>query len=99
MSNHEVTNEAQRYGGKYWCVKLTNGDTIMAAADRIETPAAGGLVLLRAEGNLPNIGFAAGVWQYFYAADLRDGSAVAVAVEHWTVEAPPPPLVLPGPIK
>ena len=77
-----MTNQAQMYGGKYWCVKLTNGDTIMAAADRIETPASGGLVLLRAEGNMPNIGFAAGVWQYFYAADLRDGSAVAV--EHWT---------------
>ncbi len=77
-----MSNQAQMYGGKYWCVVLTDGDTIMVAADRIETPESGCLVLLRAEGNMPNIGFAAGVWRYFYAADLRDGSAVAV--EHWT---------------
>ena len=95
--NHEVTNEAQRYGDKYWCVVLTNGDTIMAAADRIEITTSGSLVLLRTEGTMPNIGFAAGVWRYFYAADLRDGSAVAV--EHWTVTEPQQqPANHPGPI-
>ncbi len=95
MSNHEVTNEAQRYGAKNWCVALTNGDTIMVAADRIETPESGCLVLLRTEGSMPNIGFAAGVWRLFYAADLRDGSPVAV--EHWTVAASP--VIMPPAIK
>ena len=74
----------------------TDSDTIMAAADRIEISPSGCLVLLRAEGNMPNIGFAAGVWKHFYAADLRDGSAVAV--EHWTAAEQPPELELPGPI-
>jgi hypothetical protein len=76
-------SDRTQYGGRYFCVKQTDGPDILVMADETEVTPAGALVLRRDTGQI-NLAVAPGTWTHLYAASLMDGSAVAV--EHWEGE-------------
>jgi hypothetical protein len=86
-----------KYGRRYWCIKSKaskNGE-IYVMAHRLAVTETGTLIAWgggrskhadapSADKQIPVLMLAAGNWTAAYAADLLDGSAVAV--EHWEGE-------------
>lgn len=78
-----------QYGQYYWCVKtpLSKSGEIYAHADEARVLPDGTLSLVRLQdGKVKyiNLAIAPGQWTAMYAANVLDGSAVAV--QHWDGE-------------
>lgn len=89
-----MSNNSDNYGEYFWMINLTDGDTYMCYADRVEITAHGDLVTwadtrkgpedevgktqIPREQSIPTLGFAAGTWLSFAAASCLDGHRVAV---------------------
>lgn len=74
----------ERYGKKYWAVQLKDGGQIQLHADYIYVNKNGDILFLKDTGDTfsqMNLALPAGSWYYAYAANVLDGSPVAV--EHW----------------
>jgi len=83
-------SDPTNYGNFYWCVhvvkELAAKGEIYLYADHVDTKDDGSLWFYhkREEGFRPGLVIGPGLWQYFYAASIVDGAAVAVA--YWPEE-------------
>ena len=72
------------YGNYYWCLKLKNGPEVYLHADKV-TNDNGALTFWRTDDDTDamysNMAVNSDQWEWYYAASVLDGHAVAV--DHW----------------